>query len=157
MRKGFQMKTLWITLILFMIMAAAPTCRADKEIHWYTYQDGVKKAIEAKKLIFINFHADWCTFCKKMDKESFTQPEIIKTLNDHFISIKIDTDKERSLAQKFFIRSLPTIWFLEADQEKITNVPGYIPPEIFSKVLEWLHTGTYKTKPFKDFMESEKK
>lgn len=151
------LRTCAMIAILFMLLTVTPTCRAEKGIQWHSYEEGIKKAKETQKLIFINFHADWCTFCKKMEKESFTDPKIIASLNEHFVSIHIDTEKERSLAQKFFIRSLPTIWFLEHDQEKITNVPGYIPPDIFLKILEWLHTGVYKEMNFKDFMGKGKK
>jgi thioredoxin-related protein len=73
------------------------------------------------------------------------------------VSIHINTDKERSLAQKYFIRSLPTIWFLDHDESKITNVPGYIPPDIFLKILEWLQTGVYKEMNFKQYMDKQNK
>ena len=103
--------------------------------------------------MLLNFYADWCTFCKKMDKETFTDPDIVKLLNKEFISIKVNKDKEEAVARKYFVRGLPMIWFMEPDGEKISSLPGFIPPEMFMQILKFIDSNSYKKMTFKEFVD----
>lgn len=89
-----------------------------------------------------------------MEAESFSQPEIIKYLNSHFIPVRIDVDKERKIASTYFVRSLPTSWFLEPDGSKITNIPGYVNSEMFLVILKYIASESFKTMTLKEYMKS---
>ena len=101
-------------------------------IKWYTYDEGVALGKSQGKKIYIYFWADWCTFCKKMEKETLSKPLVSSYLNKNFISIKVNSDKEKETASQYFVRGFPTSWFLTEDGEKISNLPGYVPPDMFS-------------------------
>ncbi len=62
--------------------------------------------IHGNKPVLVDFYADWCGPCKMM-------PPILKDLKkrmgDKIIVIKIDTDKNRAVASKYNIRSIPTL------------------------------------------------
>jgi thioredoxin-related protein len=92
-----------------------------------------------------------------MEEESFTQPQINKFLNEHFIPIRVDVDKEKKIASTYYVRSLPTSWFLEPDGSKITSVPGYVNPELFPVVLKYIASGSYKTLTLMEFMKQNTK
>lgn len=89
-----------------------------------------------------------------MEAESFTNSEIKKYINNHFIPIRVDVDKEKRIASTYFVRGLPTSWFLDSDGSKITNIPGYINPETFFVVLKYVASGSYKKMTFKEYMTS---
>ena len=64
-----------------------------------------------------------------MEKESFQNDTIIDFLNQNYISIRVDVDKQPDIAQKYNVFALPTTYFFTAEGEKLGPVPGYISRE----------------------------
>ncbi len=91
-----------------------------------------------------------------MEVESFSQPAIINFLSKDFVPIRVDIDKERKLASTYFVRSLPTSWFLEPNGTKITNIPGYVNPETFVVILKYIASESYKRMTLREYMTSQK-
>jgi len=91
-----------------------------------------------------------------MEAESFIQPEISKFLTTNFIPIRVDVDKEKKIASTYYVRSLPTSWFLEPDGSKITNIPGYVNPKLFLTILKYIASESYRKMTLKEYMENGK-
>ena len=87
-----------------------------------------------------------------MEKESLSKKEVAEILNEKYISIRINSDAEQRLAAQYFVRGLPTIWFLSETGEKITNLPGYVAPNHFIPILSYIHSDSYKKMTFKEFL-----
>lgn len=113
-------------------------------IQWNTYNDGMALAESSGKKIYINFHADWCKYCTKMANTTFKSKEVIAYLTDNFVSVQVDTDKEQSVARKYKVRGLPASLFLEGDGAQIGNQPGYLDPDQFLKMLQFVVKEGYK-------------
>ena len=141
-------------LILGIVLILGPAWAQDagaKDIKWYAYEEGVALGKQEQKKVFISFYADWCSYCHKMDRESFQNAEVADYLNRHYIAVKADSDKETKLAREFFVRGLPSSWFLTAEGEKIAGQPGYIPPKKFLQLLRFIQTDSYKEMSLKEF------
>jgi thioredoxin-related protein len=136
------------TLILFFFLAVPVSVMATNSIAWYGYDKGLSLAKEKKKKVYINFHADWCGYCRKMEKETFVDPKVIAFLNDNFIAVRLNSDKEPKLAQKFNVRGLPANFFLTDQGEPIGNQPGYLDVKNFLNILNFVKDEKYK-KPAK--------
>jgi len=54
----------------------------------------INAAQAQRRPVLIKFEAQWCAWCKKLDREVFAQPQIIKAL-EHYVCIKVDVDKQR--------------------------------------------------------------
>lgn len=134
--------------------AGLVVAKAGSQIAWHGYQKGLELARQENKPVFLYFHADWCTYCKKLKNETFADKNVAAYLNDNFISITIDTEKERSLAAEWQVKGLPTLWFLRADNSKISNIPGYIGPDQFLNVLKYIRTESYEKMSFSDFLKT---
>jgi thioredoxin-related protein len=52
-----------------------------------------------------------------------------------FTLLRIDTDKQPALAQRFGITGLPTTLILNAKGEVLLTQPGYMPPEDYLRML----------------------
>ena len=102
--------------------------------------------------MFLYFWTDWCRYCEKMEKETLSKKEIAAILNEKYIPIKINSDAEQSLATQYFVRGLPTTWFLSETGEKISNLPGYVAADLFVPILRYIDSDSYKKMTFKEFL-----
>lgn len=132
------------------------------KINWMSLDKGIL-ALEADssgKHVFIDVTASWCYYCKKMDKETFSDPDVIKFLNDKFISVKLwgDSDNildiqgykisERSLAKgEFKVSGYPGYYFITPDKKKLPLSGGYLKKKAFLSMLTYVETKKYEVKP----------
>jgi len=137
-----------------MVLVDLSTASASDEINWHAYTEGLALAKQEGKKIFVHFYADWCAYCEKMEKETLKNSAVIDYLNQNFIPVRVNSDKDRDLARNYYIRGLPSTWFVSETGEKISSLPGYISAEMLLNALEFIHTGSYKKMSFKDFIEA---
>ena len=141
-------------VIIGMVLFGFSTSSAVDKINWHAYEQGLALAKQEKKKIFVHFYADWCAYCEKMEKETLKNPAVIDYLNEHFIPVRVNSDKKRDLARNYFIRGLPSTWFVSETGEKISSLPGYISAEMLLNALKFVHTDSYKRISFKDFIDA---
>ena len=108
-------------LILFFLFSQVSIASS---VEWYTYEEGMALAKEQNKPVMIDFHADWCGFCKKLDSETYSDSNVIE-MSENFVNIKVDTEKQGQLAQDYGVRGLPTIVFTDPQGNEIRRVVGY--------------------------------
>jgi uncharacterized protein YyaL (SSP411 family) len=109
---------------------------AVEPINWRSYEEGLVVSKAEKKKVFLHFYANWCIFCRKMAKETFQNPAVVSYLNNNFISVRVDTDKEPDTAMKYGVTGLPSTWFLTRMGEAIGAVPGFVPPDALLSMLK---------------------
>jgi thioredoxin-related protein len=61
-------------------------------IKWMSWQEAVEANKKEQKKIFIDCYTDWCGWCKKMDRDTYANPDIIKKLNKDFIVVKFNPE-----------------------------------------------------------------
>jgi len=136
--------------------AQSSSVAASNDIAWNDYTPGMALAGEEGKNIFLYFHASWCGYCTKLKKETFSDDRIKAYLNDHFVSIGVDTEKREKLAQQWGVRGLPTLWFLEPDGTKINSLPGFVDADQLLSILQYLHTQSYKNMSYQEYVQQKK-
>ncbi len=77
------------------------------------------------KPVMIDFRADWCSACRRMEAETFPDPVVVR-LAENFVSLKIDsTDpsdpRVKALHEKYGVVGLPTLVFLDSRGRMLTN------------------------------------
>ena len=114
------MKTITFTLAFLAAVAGAfaqeepaKTGAKKKAINWReNYAGALQEAVRTSRPLLIDFEADWCGWCKKLDRETFGNGDVIRLVEQFFIPVRIDTDREPKLSAKFEVRGLPTILLL---------------------------------------------
>ena len=98
-------------------VALSPSSRvaAASGIKWYPYEEGMVRSKADSKKIFLNFFAEWCAYCRKMEAETFKDRSVVDYLNRNFIAIQVNSDKEGKLAATYDVKGLPTSWFIDQD------------------------------------------
>ena len=115
---------------------AADKSKAEKpaaaSISWVnTLAEGLALAQSSKKPVMADFYAVWCGWCKKLDKDVYTDPEVA-ALSKQFVCVKVDTDKYGQESSKYGVQGLPTIIFMNPDGSVIDKVVGYSPAPSFA-------------------------
>lgn len=125
-------------LMIFTLLISISTAQAG-EIAWAgSYAAAVKEAKRTGRPIMIDFFADWCGWCKRLDADVYTADPVIK-VSKKFISVKLNTetdDEGRTLAAKHQIESLPTILFVNASGEIVGKIQGYMPAPAFAEKMQ---------------------
>ncbi len=131
-----------IATVIAIIMALAVwgafpvgSAVSGKQITWYSYGDGMDRARLSGKSVVVYFHADWCTYCVRMQKETFSHESVIDFMNNKVVAVKVDVDKERNIAREFGVRGLPATVLLMRNGEKVGPMPGFISPKNYLAML----------------------
>ena len=133
-KKSYRGRVCALLICLFTV-TSGPAASADS-IKWYPYDEGMAVGKIEKKKVFLHFYANWCFYCRKMAQKTFQDASVVAYLNDHFIPIRVDSDKDRKTSAKYGVRGLPSNWFFMETGESLGNLPGYVPPSQFLSILE---------------------
>ena len=95
-------------------------------------KDGLDKALAQKRLLMVDFWADWCGPCKML-------APLIESLDKEYegrVTVgKVNVDDEQELAIRYGVMSIPTVIFFKNGQE-IDRKVGVMPPQVFTQVLD---------------------
>ena len=86
----------------------------------------MEQAMAENKMVFLDFYTDWCTPCKLMEEDVFTDASIGKYFNENFLSMKVDAESEAgaNIAGIFSVRAYPTLVFLDKNGVQVVRHEG---------------------------------
>ncbi|MEN9863945.1 MAG: hypothetical protein RLZZ601_1709 [Pseudomonadota bacterium] len=99
------------------------------------------QAKEQKKLVLLDFYADWCISCKEMEVNTFANPEVNQELQK-FVLLQADVTKNspenQALLKRFGLFGPPGILIFDLNSEELKDqrVIGYMPPQRFAERLK---------------------
>lgn len=76
-------------------IAVAGMASAQTNFRDITFDQAIEAAQKENKLVFVDFYTDWCGPCKMMARDVFPQKELGDYMNDKFVSVKLNAEKER--------------------------------------------------------------
>ena len=123
-------------LISLLILVFASSCNnvESAEIKWEKdLATAMKKAKDKNLPIMIDVYTDWCTWCKELDKNTYSHKEVID-MAKKMVAVKLnpETSKEGAeVAQKYGVQGFPTILFINSDGLILENIGGYVEGEKF--------------------------
>ncbi|GMV93372.1 MAG: hypothetical protein AMXMBFR82_31500 [Candidatus Hydrogenedentota bacterium] len=120
---------------LACVLASGLAAVAEDSDFWFdSYDEGIAAAQAADKPVLLDFTAEWCVWCRKMEEDVFSDPKVQAALED-FVCIRVDTEKDPRVAMAYQIRSLPRFVMLNIFGEVTVDRTGYMPVEVFLDAL----------------------
>jgi uncharacterized protein YyaL (SSP411 family) len=106
------------------------------KINWNSWSKEIfERSSKENKLILLSLSAVWCHWCHVMDETTYSEPEIIRTINENFIPVRVDVDQRPDIAERYNFGGYPTFAFLNSKGDIILG-GTYVPPEQFKEILK---------------------
>jgi thioredoxin-related protein len=128
--------------------------QAEATINWLTIEEAQKLSENEPRKVFVDVYTDWCGWCKKMDKTTFTDASVVEYANKHFYAVKLKADSDNKvmfhgkevtqaeLARALRVSGYPTIVFFDESFKQFQPVSGFRQPDEFMKMLKQVNGET---------------
>src|SRR3954451_17512889 len=119
------MKKIFILLCFTLL----PADKLFSQVHFeqLSWQQALGKARNENKMMFIEVYTTWCTYCRQMDANIFSLPEVGDYQNEHFINLKFDGLKTDGITirKSYAVPAIPTFLYLDPNGMLVRKVIGY--------------------------------
>jgi uncharacterized protein YyaL (SSP411 family) len=122
-------------LLALLLILIAGSARAEP-LPWQTWGPALfDRAAREDKYILLHMAAVWCHWCHVMEGTTYNDPAIQKAILDRFIPVRVDQDSDPALSYRYEQWGWPATVMLDKDGNEILKRRGYIPPELFRKLI----------------------
>jgi len=123
---SYAKKGVGIAMVCAGIVYLLVSIRPVSKIEWISYnQSVIAEATEEKRAVVLEFYADWCAPCRIMERDVFTDPEVIK-LSRNFVTVRADLTRAQpfhdQLMDRYQIRGIPAVVFINSEGEEIERL-----------------------------------
>ncbi len=114
-----------LTLVL-QICTAAAVPAAEKQVEWSTDIEGsLRRAASSGKPALLHFTASWCSYCRRMEQNTYSDSRVIARINSQFVPVKVDADRNRSLLKELGVQGLPAILVVSPELRPLKRIKGF--------------------------------
>lgn len=115
-----------VSLVVFAVLfIAAPAVAQD--VAWRKdYAAARKESAETGKPLLLDFGTEACGWCKKLDATTFRDPKVVKLLNEQFIPVKLDGNREARLTAALQVEGFPTLILASSEGKVAGRHAGYL-------------------------------
>ena len=182
-------KTIFSVSILGLLLVGSVCLKAQNavpygpepdKIKWHTFQEAVELNKKEKRKIFIDMYTDWCGWCKVLDRTTFTDPIIVKYMNEKYYAVKLNAEMKdtivfnnysfvnpspntprsmHQLATSLFGQqsiSYPTTVYLDESFNMLTLLSGYRKPEDLEPIVKFFGDNVHQTVKWDDYIKTFK-
>lgn len=88
------------------------------------------------KTVLLLFDQESCYYCDLLKSDVLSNVNVQKELNDNFIVVDVDVNKDSQLAEKYKVVGTPMSVFLDSNSKEINRIEGYVSAEEFLATLK---------------------
>ncbi len=136
--KTKYMKKLGLLLGLLAVFISASISYSEVHFKDLAFKDALKEASKGHKIIMVDLYTDWCGWCKRLDRDTYSDDNVGKYADENFVSLKMNAEQGEGidLAKNYQVRGYPTILFFNEKGEEIHRLVGYQTALKFKETLE---------------------
>ncbi len=106
------------------------------EIHWREWGGAAfDDAERTDRPVLLNLTAVWCHWCHLMDETTYSDPEVIRLINEELVPIRVDADRYPHVQDRYIAGGWPTNAFLTPSGE-VLWAGTYVPADQFRAVAD---------------------
>ena len=162
MQNLFKLLSFCLALIVFQACqpssSGVSSLTPEGGLNWLTIDEAQAINNVEEKRFIVDMYTTWCGWCKKMDAQTFNDPEVKAFIDQNFFVVKMDAETKdtvnfkgkeyewrpggrkgiNTLALELLggRQSYPTIVYLDKDLNKIKSIPGFKQKDQFIKDLK---------------------
>lgn len=116
-------------------------------IKWTKLDAAVTAAAKSGKPILVSVYADWCGYCKQMDRTTFVDPSLVKQVSQGWIPVKLNGESSAQLklgkltltesewAMGNGVQGFPATFLLDSKGKPFAAIPGYLEASQLNPIL----------------------
>jgi thiol-disulfide isomerase/thioredoxin len=128
-----------LSLAALLLGGGAGHAAKGEGIRWErNFDEAMRRARASGKPLMIDFWANWCGWCHRLDQTTYMDPTVTR-LADDFIPVKVNTEggvKDEQIARRYGVASLPTIAFVSPSGRPVLRLNGFQGPGQFPRTME---------------------
>lgn len=106
-------------------------------LRWQPWSDSAFRQARAEhKFVLLDLEAVWCHWCHVMDDVTYSDPVVVKLLNERYLLVKVDQDSRPDISNRYQDYGWPATIVFAADGSEIVKRQGYIPPRPMASMLQ---------------------
>ena len=134
------LRSVCAALVLAACLSAPPTQAADDPkthpVGWQDWNSGIfERAGREERYIILHMAAVWCHWCHVMEGTTYRDPAVLKLIGEKFIPVRVDQDAHPELSYRYEAWGWPATIMLDKEGNEIFRRQGYLPPDLFAKLL----------------------
>jgi len=116
---------------------APASAKKASDLAWQPWSNAVfAQAKQQKRFVLLDLEAVWCHWCHVMDENTYSDPEVIKMLREHYIVVKADQDARPDLSNRYEDYGWPATVVFNGDGHEIVKRQGYLAPDEMLSMLQ---------------------
>jgi thiol:disulfide interchange protein DsbD len=124
-------------------IAGLVAAESGPPIDWRPYSEpAIDAATAAGRPVLIDFQAEWCLPCRKMEQTTFRDPEVVRASRD-FVALMADVTAQDAasdeLMRRYSVPGVPTYVLLGRDGRERGRFVGYVEADV---LLEGMRTAS---------------
>lgn len=101
-------------------------------------------ANESKKVLIVEFYADWCTPCSWFETNVLADAEVKRALERvEFRRYDYDSTKGKHYAHRLGVHAIPSVVAIDRDGQGFRKLKGAVPKGTFIQFLHWSQAQLY--------------
>lgn len=88
------------------------------------------------KTVAILFDQESCVYCDMLKEDVLSNPGVQKQLNENFVVVVVDINKNPEIADEYDVYGTPVIQFVDSSGHEITKIEGYVDSNEFLQFLK---------------------
>jgi len=107
--------------VLFLLVTT--TIATGQQINWMTMNEALEAQQSEPKKIIMDVYTTWCGPCKLMDKNTFSNKDVIKFINENYYPVKFNAEGTQEITYQDFKFTNPNYQPVAKEEMLSTSLP----------------------------------
>jgi len=108
----------------------------ETKVEWREWgPEAFERAADSGKPLLLSLTVPWSAECRAMDRGTFGEPRIAANINDGFVPVRVDADRNPRVRERYTMGGFPSTVFLTPAGEVITGAT-FLGPNGFRGILD---------------------